>query len=86
MKTYHAISSAAFNKLGDCDHQIGVEFISAFIRGIRENKTRAKLVQELQQYHPSKDKDGKLEIYCEWLDIQEALKKAELIDEKNKRA
>jgi hypothetical protein len=79
LTTYHKNACAAFEAFAK-DRQVEIEFIGQFIKGIREPKTRNMLVDELQQAHPCRtDKDGKVEILCEWMDVIEGLKKAGIV-------
>lgn len=57
-----------------------IEFVAAFVKGLRESKQRDILVRELQKVHPCQiGKSGTVEIICDWVDVAEALKKVGLI-------
>ncbi|RFU31999.1 hypothetical protein B7463_g4304, partial [Scytalidium lignicola] len=56
-----------------------VEFIAAFIKGIKNASTRKKLVQKLMSIHPSTTKGkNEVEIICMWSDVEDGLRKANL--------
>jgi hypothetical protein len=58
-----------------------MEFVGAFLKGLRETKQRDVLVKELQKAHQCcTGKDGRVEIICEWEDVAEALVKAGLVE------
>ena len=58
-----------------------IEFIAAFIKGVRDADTREALVEELQQQHQSRTKkDGKVEILCAWEDVGDAMRSAGLLN------
>jgi hypothetical protein len=79
LTTYHKNACAAFEAFSK-DRQVEIEFIGQFIKGIREPKTRNMLVDELQKANPCRtNKDGKVEILCEWMDVIEGLKKAGIV-------
>jgi hypothetical protein len=74
-------ASNIFTTLPNTGPQFEIDFVALFIKGIRESKTRQKLVNELQLIHPCRmKKDGKMEILCEWGDVREALVSAGLVE------
>jgi hypothetical protein len=77
--SYHKDACTAFAALPkDC--YVEIEFIGQFIKGIQEPKTRNVLVDELQKVHPCRtNRDGKVEILCEWADVTEGLRKVGML-------
>jgi hypothetical protein len=79
LATYHKNASIAFTSISKGRHS-QIDFIGQFIKGIQEPKTRNMLVDELQKAHPCRtNKDGKVEILCEWADVAEGLNKLGLL-------
>lgn len=79
LTTYHKDACAAFASAAR-DHHQEIEFIGLFIKGIQEPKTRKTLVDELQKAHPCRtNKDGKVEVLCQWADVTEGLNKVGLL-------
>lgn len=57
-----------------------VEFVSAFLGGLREPKQRDILIEELQKAHLCrKGKDGRMVINCKWGDVAKELIKTKLL-------
>ena len=80
IKTYYNNANEVFKGLDVNDAQLEVDFVSAFISGITDPKIKSRLISELQQLHPSRNrKDGRIEVLCEWDDIPEGLRKAGLL-------
>jgi len=80
IKTYYNDSHEVFKRLNLNETQLEVDFVSAFISGITDPKMRNRLIAELQQLHPSRNrKDGRIEVLCDWHDIPEGLRKAGLL-------
>jgi hypothetical protein len=79
LASYHKNACTAFAALPkDC--YVEIEFIGLFIKGIQEPKTRNALVDELQKVHPCRtNRDGKVEILCEWTDVAEGLRKVGML-------
>jgi len=67
------------------DSQDEIEFVSAFIAGISSEKHKHALLAEMEQLHPFRTKkDGKIQLLCQWEDVEEGLVNAGLIPEKGK--
>jgi hypothetical protein len=80
VKSYYNNANEVFKSLNMTEPQMEVDFISAFIKGITDSKISNKLITELQQLHPSRNrKDGTVEVLCDWEDIPEGLRKAGLL-------
>jgi hypothetical protein len=80
MRTYFTKASDAYTTLTTTSVQIERNFVSAFIRGIRDSRNRAKLISQLEQTFPTRvTKDNRVEVRCEWVDIEEALLQARLM-------
>ncbi|KAE9381500.1 hypothetical protein N431DRAFT_425071 [Stipitochalara longipes BDJ] len=80
IKTYYNESNDVFKGLSMNEAQQEVDFVSAFISGITDPKIKNRLIAELQQLHPSRNrKDGRIEVLCDWDDIPDGLKKAGLL-------
>jgi hypothetical protein len=84
IKTYYATACDTFEGVDITGAQTEIDYISAFIKGLREDKHQAKLTEALQQFHPSRVRDGRIEILCEWEDMREGLVKAGLLGAKEK--
>jgi hypothetical protein len=84
IKTYYATACATFEGVDITGAQTEIDYISAFIKGLREEKHQSKLTEALQQFHPSRVRDGRIEILCEWEDMREGLIKAGLLGSKEK--
>jgi cell wall-associated NlpC family hydrolase len=84
IKTYYATACATFEGVDITGAQTEIDYISAFIKGLREDKHQSKLTEALQQFHPSRVRDGRIEILCEWEDMREGLIKAGLLGSKEK--
>jgi hypothetical protein len=57
-----------------------VDFVSAFLDGLRESEQRDTLVKELEKAHLcSKGKDGRVVIHCEWKYVGKGLRKTGLL-------
>lgn len=79
LATYHKNACTTFTSTCK-DRHSEIDFIGQFIKGIQEPKTRDMLVDELQKAHPCRtNKDGKVEILCEWADVAESLSELGLI-------
>ena len=77
--SYHNSACIAFASLPK-DRHIEIEFIGQFINGIQEAKARKALLDELQKVHPCRtNRDGKVEILCEWADVAEGLNKVGML-------
>jgi hypothetical protein len=51
-----------------------------FLKGLRDSETRNKLTAALQSRHPCRsNQEGKLEILCEWPDVEDGLRNTGLI-------
>ncbi|KAH8815098.1 hypothetical protein F5884DRAFT_895043 [Xylogone sp. PMI_703] len=69
--------SQAFAK--DVPKEREVEFVAAFIKGIKNVSIRKNLVQQLMSIHPSTTKsNNQVEVICTWLDVEDGLRKANL--------
>jgi hypothetical protein len=80
IKTYYNDSNDVFKRFNTIEPQSEVNFVSAFISGITDPKIKSRLISELQQLHPSRNrKDGRIEVLCDWGDIPEGLRKAGLL-------
>lgn len=80
IKNYYNNANEAFKQLNVNEAQMEVDFVSAFISGITDSKIKNRLIAELQQLHPSRNrKDGRIEVLCDWDDIPEGLRKAGLL-------
>jgi hypothetical protein len=79
LKTYHKNASAAFNALSK-DRQTETQFVMQFLKGLRDSETRNTLTAALQSRHPCRsNQEGKLEILCEWPDVEDGLRNTGLI-------
>lgn len=79
LTTYHKNACTAFASIPK-DRLKEIEFIGHFIKGIQELQPRNALVGELQKAHPCRtNKDGKVEVLCEWADVAEGLNKVGLL-------
>jgi len=84
IKNYYATACATFEGVDITGPQTEIDYISAFIKGLREDKHQSKLTEALQQFHSSRVRDGRIEILCEWDDMREGLVKAGLLGSKEK--
>ena len=84
LKTYLTTASAAFSMVSK-EGTSEIEFVAAFLKGMREEKQRDALVRELQKAHPCRMSSGDtVEIICQWEDVVEALKWASLVESEGK--
>lgn len=84
MREYYAKANSMYQALQDVDtsFDFDVHFVGAFLRGIESVKARDKLVDELRQLHPSKVMENKrIDIMCEWEDVEDAIHRAGLFVE-----
>jgi len=79
LKNYHAKASSIFASLeGDKNE---TEFVSQFIRGMRDPKQREVLIKTLQMSFGSRTGgDGDVQIFCEWVDVLGGLKRSRLVE------
>ena len=79
LATYHKNACTSFTSTPK-DRHGEIDFVGQFIKGIQEPKTRSALVDELQKAHPCRtNKDGKVEVMCQWADVVEGLIKLGLL-------
>lgn len=56
-----------------------IEFVVAFIKGIRGVRARKKLTEKLMAIHPSTTKsNNEVEVICTWPDVEDGLRRANL--------
>lgn len=78
-KVYYDSASEIFKGLGSEGKQMGAEFISTFIKGIRTPKAKDKLKSCLEQSHITKTQpDGTYVALCSWDDVGLAMRRAGL--------
>lgn len=83
---YHQKANEIFKALPNKDTKLEIEFVNAFIRGITTERSREKLVDELQQIHPSRNKkDGKVEILCDWEDVLGGMRQAGMLEGRSEK-
>lgn len=67
---YFEQAGLARTSIAFTSEQTEIDFVNSFIRGITSSKIREKLIGQLQQIHPSKQKkDGRVEILCDWTQL-----------------
>ncbi|KAI1003576.1 hypothetical protein K3495_g4636 [Podosphaera aphanis] len=84
LKHYYEYASSTLALVSSPTEQFEIDFVNSFINGIISPKISEKLVGQLQQTHPSKQKkDGRVEILCSWFDLGEAIKKAKIFGDRS---
>jgi hypothetical protein len=85
VSSYYTATEKAHSKLPNMNSQGEIEFVSAFIAGLSSEKHKNALIAEMEQLHPFRTKkDGKIQLLCQWEDVEEGLVNAGLIPEKGK--
>jgi len=76
MENYYSIANAM---IASVEPQNEMEFCNSFIQGIYNVKTKDALIVELQKIHPCRMVNGVVEMLCEWVDIDVALRQTGLL-------
>ncbi|RDL36841.1 uncharacterized protein BP5553_06193 [Venustampulla echinocandica] len=81
---YYANTDKLHTSLSIANDRLDIDYVNAFIQGLASEADKGILISELQQLHRSRSTaDGKIEILCQWNDVEDALRASSLLPVKD---
>jgi hypothetical protein len=78
---YFMSASTLFHKTPHSNRNVSfdADYVNSFLYGISNKMIREKMVEDLQQVHPSRMTKRGVEIVCEWDDMEYSLREGGLL-------